>query len=67
MNLLRSMLKPFNRRIEDKPFSVEKRGGLVHRLNCASDRVDNAIDELSKTVSMKRGEFEKFLEEEMKK
>ena len=67
MNLLRSMLKPFNRRISDQPFTIEKRGGVVNRLNAASERVDNAIDELSKTVSMKRDEFEKFLEKEMKK
>lgn len=62
MNLLRSLLKPFDRRTVDQGVSVERRGNLATRLNAATDRVDSAIDDLCKTVSMSRTDFNAMIE-----
>ena len=57
MNLIRSLLKPFNRRVTVEGVKVERRGTTVSRLDAATARVEDALDELNKTVSMSRDEF----------
>lgn len=63
MNLLRRIIAPFaERRVQELPVPVERRGGIGKRLKDASDRVNNAVDDLCKTVSMSREDFNEMIE-----
>ena len=57
MNLLRSLLKPFNRRIAPSIVDVERRGTTAKRMDEATARMEKAVDDLYKTVTMTREEL----------
>ena len=62
MNLLRKFFG--DRRHDGAPVVQERRGGFIKRSATASDRLERAVDELNKTVSMSRDELYKLIEGE---
>ena len=62
MNILRSMMKPFNRRVANVSVNDDRRDTATHRLNAVNKRLDAAIDDLCQTVSMSRSDFDKLIE-----
>ena len=50
-----------NRRKEEKPIPQERRGSPMKRSKAVSDRLDRATDDLCKTVSMSRKDFDNLL------
>ncbi len=59
MNLLRAIFG--NRRKHEEECTFERRGSPIKRSKAASDRLDKATDELCRTVSLSRKDFEKLM------
>ena len=64
MNLLRSLFHPFDRRVSEGRVEKERRGGKVAQLKSVNGRINSALDDLNRTVSMSREEFCKMIQSE---
>ena len=62
LNRLMNRVKVTDRRTQANGVKDDRRTSATHRLNAASDRVDAAIDDLCKTVSMSRSDFNAMIE-----
>ena len=56
-----------DRRVNGHHVKDDRRTSVAQRLNIASNRVDAAIDDLCRTVTMSRDEFEEMMKRELKK
>ena len=66
MNLLRALLSPFDRRQAERRVEDDKRTGKLAQLHSVNGRINSAIEELDKTLSMTREEWLKSQQDQQK-
>ena len=64
MNLLRALLAPFDRRQTEGRVENDRRTGKIAQLHSVNGRINSAIEDLDRTVSMSREEFCEMIQRE---